>query len=324
MIDPHRYAADASLLRQFAQDVQAGLCRAEQKTLPPKYFYDDLGSLLFDAITLLPEYGLTRAEHRVLQKNAVEIAASAQASLVIELGSGTASKTRCVLEALLRHRPVTYGAVEISPSALRIARHSLEDLPGLRMHGYAEDYLDGLASALRLRAPGDYVLVLFLGSSLGNFDSAEGGRFLSRLRRALRHGDSVLLGNDLLKTESVMLAAYDDALGVTAAFNRNLLLRMNRELGTDFMLSRFQHSARFDAGKGNIEMHLVSRCDQIVHLRDPAMTVTLRQGESIHTENSHKYSLSEIDELAHSSGFEVRQRWCDIEWPFASSLLVAT
>lgn len=306
----------------FAQDVRAGLATRGQKSLPPKYFYDDLGSALFDAITCLPEYGITRAEQRLLEEHAEGIAQRAAAPLVVELGSGSAAKTRCVLEALLRRGPLDYCSVEISPFALELSRRALDDLQGLRVHGVAAEYLDGFDEALRLRPPGARVLVLFLGSSLGNFNSREAHHFLQRLRDALEAGDHLLLGNDLCKPESVLLPAYDDALGVTAAFNLNLLQRMNRELGADFALARFRHRARFDAERSDVQMHLESTCGQSVHFRD-GFSVALREGETIHTESSHKYSLPEIDALAQASGFARRAQWCDEAWPFASTLLVA-
>ena len=309
--------------QQFAQDVRAGLCRAGQKALPPKYFYDDLGSILFDAITRLPEYGITRAEQRLLEAHADEIAQCAQATLAIELGSGSAAKTRCVLEAMLRRAEVAYCGVEISHTALALAQRALDDLRGLALHGVAADYLEGLDQALCLRPPHARVMLLFLGSSLGNFDDAGAHQFLRALRRALRPHDTLLLGNDLVKPESTLLAAYDDALGVTAAFNLNLLVRMNRELGADFSLARFRHQARFDPLRCDVEMHIVSTCDQLIRFRDAGFSVSLREGETIHTESSHKYSLAEIDDLASSSGFARGARWCDPEWPFASTLFVA-
>ena len=321
MIQTHASAALPS--DRFAQDVRAGLCDKGQKTLPPKYFYDDLGSALFDAITCLPEYGITRAEQRLLERHANEIAQRAPAPLVIELGSGSAAKTRCVLEALLRRTSVDYCSVEISRSALDQSRRALEDLPGLRVHGIAAEYLDGLDEALRRRPPQAPVLILFLGSSLGNFEHASARHFLHSVRRALRPHDSLLLGNDLLKPEATLLAAYDDALGVTAAFNLNVLLRMNRELGADFALPNFRHRVRFERARSDVEMHIESTCDQIVRFGDQVFSVPLRKGETIHTESSHKYSLAEIDTLAQASGFERRAQWCDEEWPFASTLLVA-
>ncbi|MEP6510651.1 MAG: L-histidine N(alpha)-methyltransferase [Dokdonella sp.] len=308
---------------RFAQDVRAGLCHSGQKTLPPKYFYDDLGSALFDAITCLPEYGITRAERRLLENHAVEIAQRAPAPLVIELGSGSAAKTRCVLEALLHRTRVDYCSVEISRAALDQSHRALKDLPGLRVHGIAADYLDGLEEALQRRPPQASVLVLFLGSSLGNFEHASARQFLRNVRSALRSHDSLLLGNDLLKPEASLLCAYDDALGVTAAFNLNVLLRMNRELGADFVLPNFRHCVRFVHERGDVEMHIESTCDQIVRFREIGFSVPLRKGETIHTESSHKYSLAEIDALAQTSGFERRAQWCDEEWPFASTLLVA-
>jgi L-histidine N-alpha-methyltransferase len=285
---------------QFRADVRAGLGRAGQKSLPPKYLYDELGSLLFDAITRLPEYGVWRAERRLLVQHAAEIAELSGADLVVELGSGSASKTRSVLEALLQHGPVTYCAV----------------------HGIARDYLPGLEEALRGRAPGKRALILFLGSSLGNFDYVAGVRFLHSIQRSLRSGDSLLLGTDLEKPEEQLIAAYDDALGVTAAFDLNLLVRMNRELDANFVLSRFRHRARYDPQRRNVEMHIESSCAQKIDIPGAGMSLEMLGGETIHTENSHKYSAREIEESAIVSGFARLRQWCDEEWPFASNLLV--
>lgn len=308
---------------RFLRDVRDGLCRSGQKVLPPKYFYDDLGSALFDAITCLPEYGITRAERRLLERHADDIAQRAPAQWVIELGSGSGSKTRCVLDALLARTPVDYCSIEISRAALQQSLRALDGVPGLQVRGIATEYLDGLQVALQPRRLNERALVLFLGSSLGNFDTPTANRFLQRVRDALRAGDHLLLGNDLRKPEATLLAAYSDALGVTAAFNRNLLLRMNRELGADFDLARFAHRVRFNAARGDVEMHLESMGDQHVHVRDGDFSVALQAGETIHTESSHKYSLAEIDVLAHAAGFVRRAQWCDEEWPFASTLLEA-
>lgn len=308
---------------RFLADVRAGLSRAGQKSLPPKYLYDDLGSLLFDAITRLPEYGVWRAERRLLAAHADAIADACAAGLVVELGSGSAEKTRSVLEALLDRRPLSYCAVEISATALDNARRALGDLAGLKVRGIAGEYLAGLADALRGRAPGMPALVLFLGSSLGNFDPLAGLHFLKSVRRLLVPGDALLLGADLDKPEARLLAAYDDALGVTAAFNLNLLVRMNRELDADFDLPSFRHRVCYDRMRRNVEMHIESLCGQRVRIGAGRFDVAFAEGETIHSENSHKYTLRELDDLTRDAGFACSARWCDDALGFASGLYSA-
>jgi dimethylhistidine N-methyltransferase len=305
----------------FLGDVCAGLCHGGQKSLPPKYLYDELGSILFDAITRLPEYAVWRAERHLLETHASEIARISGANLVVELGSGSAEKTRPVLKALLsRRQRVTYCPVEISESALEGSRRALDDLIALDIRGIAKDYIAGLEEALRGKPRSEPALVMFLGSSLGNFDPLASYRFLQTIRRLLSPGDHLLLGVDLDKPEAQLRAAYDDGLGVTAAFNLNLLRRMNRELGADFELSLFQHLVHFDDARRNVEMHLESLCDQTIHFAAGGFVVTLLEGETIHTENSHKYELGELDDVASGAGFTSVERWCDEEAAFASAL----
>jgi dimethylhistidine N-methyltransferase len=310
-------------LSGFVGDACAGLCRRGRKSLPPKYLYDELGSLLFDAITRLPEYGVWRAERRLLETHAATIAACCKAGLVVELGSGSAEKTRPVLEALVQLQPVTYCPVEISPAALDSARRALDGLEALRVRGICREYLPGLEEALQNRRPGVPVLVMFLGSSLGNFDALAAFRFLQSIRELLVPGDCLLLGADLEKPEQTLLAAYDDALGVTAAFNLNLLVRMNRELGADFRLPYFRHRVRFDRSRRNVEMHIESLREQTVRVGAGGFVVALGAGETIHTENSHKYTIPELDELTQGGGFRLARRWRDAEWAFSSALYAA-
>jgi dimethylhistidine N-methyltransferase len=306
----------------FARDVREGLGGPGAKHLPPRYFYDDLGSILFDAITRLPEYGIWRAEQGLLQAHAAAIARACPVQQVVELGSGSASKTRLLLDALLQAGPLAYCGIDISAGALAAAHGALGDLPGLAWRGIEAEYAAGLAAALQGRRPHERVLVLFLGSSLGNFDPAEAHRLLAGVRATLRPGDALLLGTDLVKPEPLLLAAYDDALGVTAAFNRNLLVRMNRELDAAFMLPRFRHRVRFDQATRNLEMHLESCQRQDVAIPGAGLVVRFDEGETIHTESSHKYELAEIDQLATDTGFTVSARWVDDAWGFASNLLV--
>jgi len=307
----------------FLADVVAGLCHDGQKTLPPKYLYDELGSMLFGAITRLPEYGVWRAERRLLEAHAETIATASAADLVVELGSGSAEKTRTLLEALLGHRRVTYCPVEISRSALDASRHALDDLDGLVFRGIASEYLPGVDEALATRDASQPALVLFLGSSLGNFDAEAGENFVHALRERLMPGDFLLLGNDLDKPEPTLRAAYDDALGVTAAFNLNVLVRMNRELGADFRLANFRHRIHFDRAARNIEMHIESQREQIVRFGRGDFEIELAPGETIHTETSHKYSLGELDVLLSGCGFRRAEQWVDHEWGFATGLYIA-
>jgi L-histidine N-alpha-methyltransferase len=306
----------------FAADVRAGLGAPGQKTLPPKYLYDPMGSSLFEAITQLPEYGLWRAERRLLEAHAEEIARRTQAASVIELGSGSATKSVYLLKALLRRQAVSYWTIDMSTTAVQMTRQALGGLHGLSVHSVESDYLAGLHVALRIRPADQPVLVMFLGSSLGNFDALASARFLQRIRQALRPGDGLLLGADLEKPERKLLAAYDDSLGVTAAFNLNLLARMNSELGADFSVPQFRHRARYNAATRDVEMHIESLCDQAVHFPD-GFSASFRAGETIHTESSHKYRLEELAGLAQDSGFGFTAQWLDQEAQFVSLLCSA-
>jgi len=313
-------------LAEFAADVRDGLSQRGQKELPSKYFYDDVGSALFEAITLLPEYGLTRAEQRILACHADEIAARLEAPVTVaELGSGSGKKTRLVLEALARRQPTTYYPIEISRSALEMCERELDHLESVSIVGYESEYLEGLravASSRTRAGGGDTLLVLFLGSSIGNFDRKPADEFLAEVRRALNPGDALLLGTDFEKPVSRVTLAYDDPAGVTAAFNLNLLARINRELGANFDLRQFRHEARYNSERRRIEMHLRSTADQTVTLPQSGFDVTLRQGETIWTESAHKYDRESIAEMAARSGFRCEAQWVDAEWPFADSLLV--
>ena len=309
---------------QFASDVRAGLCREGQKELPSKYLYDPLGSTLFEAISLLPEYGLTRADERLLRRHAREIVRHVPGSaLVSELGSGNGRKTRWILNALCERGPVSYYPIEISPAALASCESELGDIESVSIVGVEREYLDGLREVAALRADGVHLLVLFLGSTIGNFDSGADARFLREVRSVLARGDWLLLGADLLKPLGQMLEAYDDPLGVTAAFNLNLLGRINRELDGDFDLRQFEHVARFNKAARSIEMHLRSKRRQVVNVRHGGFAVTFRAGETIWTESSHKYTRREIAELAVACGFRTEAQWVDDEWPFAENLLGA-
>jgi len=306
----------------FAEDVREGLGRAGQKELPSKYLYDDLGSALFEAITKLPEYGLTRAEERILGRHSQAIAANLPAhGIVIELGSGSGRKTRRILEALAHRGSTTYCPIEISSTALESCERELDDLTHVSIVGFETEYLDGLSRAVARRKRGEGVVVLYLGSSIGNFDRGPGEEFLRKIHEALAPRDALLLGTDLEKPLGQLIPAYDDALGVTALFNRNLLARINRELDGDFDLSRFEHVALYNARERRIEMHLRSVESQTVSVEGARFT--FQRDETIWTESCHKYARHEAAEMAQRTGFACVAQWVDDEWAFAENLFIA-
>jgi dimethylhistidine N-methyltransferase len=308
-------------LSEFAQDVLAGLARSGQRELPSKYLYDDLGSALFEAITYLPEYGLTRADERLLRAHSPEIAAAMPPGAVVaELGSGSGRKTVSILESLRArngHLP-SYFPIDLSTSALGTCARELASCAAVTP--IEASYLDGIAQAAAQRTQSQPLLVLFLGSTIGNFDRQCAAEFLAALRTRLRPGDALLLGADLVKPIRQMLLAYDDPTGVTAAFNRNIIGRINRELGADFDLTAYDHEARYHEPARRIEMHLRARSRQQVFIRDIGLRVTIEAGETIWTESSHKFLLSDLDSIARDSGFRPFSRWIDSEWPFAENL----
>ena len=314
-------AARDDRVAEFAAGVCAGLNKP-QKELHSKYLYDELGSALFEAITYLPEYGLTRADERLLYDHAGSIAQRLpETRTVIELGSGTGRKTRPILDALRRRGALRYFPIDVSSEALARCERELSDIAEVRPH--QQSYLDGMASASDERRPGEPVLVLFLGSTIGNFERPCALEFLRDLRSGLRRGDSLLLGADLVKEPERMLAAYDDPTGVTAAFNLNLLGRVNRELGGDFDLRNFEHQARWSERDRRIEMHLASRIPQTVSVAACGLKICFPAGETIWTESSHKFVGDEMFGMADSSGFRVQEQWVDRQWPFVESLWTA-
>lgn len=311
-------------LQQFAKDVRAGLGKAGQKELPSKYLYDALGSMLFEAITLLPEYGLTRADERLLKRHSAEIARlTPNQAMVSELGSGSGRKTRAILSALRRYGPFSYYPIEISRAALASCEAELGDIDSVSIVGVESEYLSGLTEVARRRKAGEHLFVLFLGSTIGNFDAGADARFLKRVRDILESGDSLLLGTDLIKARETLIEAYDDPRGVTAAFNLNMLGRINRELQADFDLRQFEHTAIFNDATSSIEMHLRAKHAQTVTVAGSGIIIDFRAGETIWTESSHKYTREGVSALAVASGFEIQQQWIDEEWPFANSLLIA-
>jgi L-histidine N-alpha-methyltransferase len=309
---------------EFAADVRDSLTKREQRELPSKYLYDEVGSALFETICLLPEYGLTRADARLLKSYAGEIVERLPSPVkVAELGSGSGKKTRWILEALSRRQKTYYYPIEISPSALEACAKELGQIDLVSIVGHERPYLEGLQDVAEGRAEGDHLLVLFLGSTIGNFDRDAAEKFLRSVRDILCPGDTLLLGTDLEKNVAVQLLAYDDPAGVTAAFNLNLLARINRELGADFDLSCFRHEARWNTAERRIEMHLRSTCRQKVEIPAAGLRAILHEDETIWTESSHKYQPEDAIAMAKRTGFRCDGQWIDEEWPFAQNLLIA-
>jgi len=311
----------------FGSDVREGLS-ATPKYLYPKYFYDELGSILFEAICVLPEYYVTRAEAAILVAHAGEMVAGLERPVeLVELGSGSSIKTRYLIEALLaRQAQLVYSPIDISESAIEGSCDGLlRTYPELSIRAYVGDYVGTFATLPRHErglARGS-ILVLFLGSTLGNLETADRVELLRAVRARLAPGDAMLLGTDLVKPAAILEPAYDDALGVTAAFNLNLLARINRELGGRFDLAAFRHRAVWNAERSRVEMHLVSRREQTVAIEGLEMEVSFAEGESILSECSYKFDRETIVELADTAGFELSRRWTDPDRLFGSNLLVA-
>ncbi|HEY2460875.1 MAG TPA: L-histidine N(alpha)-methyltransferase [Candidatus Acidoferrum sp.] len=318
------YSLSEKHVSTFAQDIRDCLTKPGQKELPSKYLYDEVGSALFEAICVLPEYGLTRADARLLEKHATEIVGRLPSPIqVAELGSGSGKKTRWILEALSRRQRTYYFPIEISPSALAACEKELGQIDLVSIVGYEKTYLDGLRTVARGRAKEDHLLVLFLGSTIGNFDRGAGDEFLREVAAILQSGDALLLGTDLVKRVEDQVRSYDDPAGVTAAFNLNLLARINRELRANFDLAQFRHEARWNKAERRMEMHLRSLRSQTVSIEAAQLTLKLREGETIWTESSHKYWPEEVIEMAERTGFRCDSQWIDEEWPFAQNLLIA-
>jgi L-histidine N-alpha-methyltransferase len=304
MADPVRTSVNSEMMRE----VRDGLSRP-QKELSPKYFYDRRGSELFEEITRLPEYYLTRAERALLRSRAAEIARATGARSLVELGAGSAEKTRILLDALLAHGtaemyvPVDVSASFLSDSARRLAR----EYPRLTIEPVVADLTAGFAPPRSMPHP---ALFAFLGSTIGNFEPPAAVRLLGRVRAAMRPGDTLLLGADLRKDVARIEAAYNDAQGVTAEFNRNMLAVLNRELGADFDPDAFEHRAFFDEESSRIEMHLVSTRDQVVRVSGTP-PIRIAKGESVRTEISCKYERGMLEELFARAGLELSQ-WYEL------------
>jgi L-histidine Nalpha-methyltransferase len=299
-------------------DARAGLT-ATPKTLPPRWFYDERGSELFDRITRLPEYYPTRAERAILDARAAEIAAAAGADLLVELGSGTSEKTRLLLTALRAAGTLRWFVpFDVDPSVLRAAGAALTDeYPGLEVAAVVGDFTRHLSE---LPTTGRRRLIAFLGSTIGNLEPGPRGDFLTAVASALRPGDSFLLGTDLVKDPGRLVRAYDDAAGVTAAFNRNVLAVLDRELKADFDLDAFDHVALWDAENEWIEMRLRSRIEQVVSVGALELEVPFAAGEDLRTEISAKFRRERVEAELAAAGLRMTHWWTDPDGDFGLSL----
>ncbi|MFO0755770.1 MAG: L-histidine N(alpha)-methyltransferase [Byssovorax sp.] len=303
----------------FIDDVRRGL-GGSPKRLPSRYFYDELGSQLFEAICQLPWYPITRAEDRLLGAHAADMIAPFPAlAEICELGCGSGDKIGRLMAALdARGEAPTVHLIDVSPRAHELAQSSLSRFPRARVQSHLGTYEEGLAALPK--SPSGQRLALFLGSNIGNFDPPAARALLAAIRRALRPGDGLLLGADGVRAEADLVLAYDDPLGVTAAFNKNLLQRLNAELGADFDLASFAHEARWNAPASRMEMHLVSRRAQRVTIPAAEMTARFHEGESIWTESSCKYTETMITDLGLTAGLTVEARWVDERTHFSTTL----
>ncbi|MDQ2871856.1 MAG: L-histidine N(alpha)-methyltransferase [Candidatus Eremiobacteraeota bacterium] len=306
----------------FADDVRTGLT-APAKSLWSKYFYDELGSALFEAITVLPEYYLTRAETEILREWGWEIVRALGNPIeFLELGSGSAVKTRILIEEALRVQgTLRYCPVDISPEALRASALALVDAyPALRVTAYAADYFTILGSdQLRFQ---NRVLAMFIGSNIGNYQPHEAANLLQSLAVSLRAGDGLLIGADLKKDRQTLELAYNDPTGVTAAFDKNVLARINRELGGRFDPRDFEHLAVYDEDRGVINSFLIARRAHEVRIDALNLSVEFARGERIHTESSYKFSVEDIARIGAAAGFHLQRSWFDSAQRFSVNLLV--
>jgi L-histidine N-alpha-methyltransferase len=314
-----------SLEAEFAADVRRDLA-LDPKQIQSKYLYDALGSSLFDAICRLPWYRITRAESRLLSIHAEAIVSTIgdEDGTIVELGCGSGEKLVLLAEALqARGGSAHVHLIDISSQALELTEQRLGRLRHFSVVGHQSTYEVGLRRAVAQRHGNAPMLVLLLGSNLGNFDTPAAAAVLDRIRRALAPGDLLLLGADLVKSEAALLLAYDDPLGVTAAFNRNLLVRINRELGGDFNLSAFGHQAVWNGEQQRIEMRLISLAEQAVRIPAAESTIRFRSGEWIWTESSYKYTPEQIVEMGAAANLATRDQWVDGAARFALTLFTA-
>ena len=318
--------ANRSLVAEFAADVARDLA-LQPRQLQSKYLYDALGSSLFEAICRLPWYQITRAETRLLAKRSasiVEALGEEHGSTIVELGCGSGEKLMLLAEALQRRGQSAHvHLIDVSSQALEQTEQRLNGLNHFSVVGHQSTYEDGLRRAVAARDGSRPMLVLLLGSNIGNFDTPAASAFLARIRAALAPGDLLLLGADLVKGERELELAYDDPLGVTAAFNKNLLVRINRELGGNFDLGAFEHRAVWNGAHHRVEMHLVSRRAQTVHIAAASTSVRFTRNEWIWTESSYKYSAEQIVDMGAATGFATRDQWLDQEARFALTLFLA-
>ena len=318
------YAPSDAEIADFVANVRSGLTQHDQKTLDSKYFYDQVGSALFEVITLLPEYGLARADERLIDRHAAEIVGRLHSNVVVaELGSGSGTKTRRILFEIAGSGSATYFPIDLSRAALNRCQQELQDIDRVRIEPLVASYMDGLREAMTRTPANTQFLLLFLGSTIGNFERTRVSQFLRDVRGSLREGDVFFIGADLEKPIPQVLAAYDDPLGVTAAFNLNVLARINRELDGNFDLDQFEHVALYEENERRVEMHLRARQEQEVRIGLADLKLTISEGETIWTESSHKFNCEEIARLAADSGFRCVDQWLDDEWPFAENVLVA-
>ncbi len=317
-------ATDQASTARFAADVQYYLALSPRQ-LPSRYFYDELGSALFEAICRLPWYGLTRAESRLLAAHGSDIFRRlASVTTIVELGSGSGDKMRMLIEAANPPQPaLTVHLVDVSRSALEASARMLRSLPDVDVVTHEAPYEPGLGEATADTHPANRTLVLFLGSNLGNFDRPGAEAFLHSVRAHLAEGDALLLGTDLVKPDRELLLAYDDPLGVTAAFNCNLLARINRELRGNFDLDQFAHRAVWNADESRVEMHLVARSAQEIRIERAQMEFRMEPAELIWTESSYKYRPHDVVDRLASAGFRLVAQWIDREDPFALTLVEA-
>ena len=308
-------AVAAAEREQFAADVRYYLL-LEPRQLPSHYLYDDLGSALFEAICRLPWYGLTRGEMQLLHAHAREIL-SADISTIVELGSGSGEKLSALIAGGSGAGALDLHLIDISSSAIEEATLRLGTWPRVLLHAHQTTYEAGLEAFAASPRPHGRALVVFLGSNIGNFDPPGREAFLRLVRRAMRPGDRLLLGADLIKPPRELQLAYDDPLGITAAFNRNLLVRINRELDANFDLGAFAHRAQWNAAASRVEMHLLSTRQQRIRIAGAAFEFSMRVGESIWTESSYKFRAEDVAAIVQQCGFRVGAQWVDREEGFA-------
>jgi L-histidine N-alpha-methyltransferase len=323
----YRFSESELALDQFADDVEKGL-GSQSKYLKPKYFYDQIGSKIFEQICIQPEYYITHIESDILRNNSPNIVSMCNGDIsIVELGSGSSSKTRILLEHTLEKQTfLYYFPIDVSHNILhQTVRNLSSDFSNLRTIGISSDYAIGIEKATELIITQSPVtsrkLILFLGSSIGNFEPFEARSFLQMLKDLMNNKDLLLVGFDLQKEPKIIDAAYNDRAEMTAKFNLNLLSRINRDLGGEFDIKKFNHYAFYNKNKERIEMHLVSKVDQNVHIQIIDATFRFKEGESIHTENSYKYSLEQIQLLAEESGFELKTNFLDQRKWFDLALL---